>query len=94
MAYTRRVDSAWEGIFMLLVLKIPLLYLAGVVWWAIRAEPTVDNGAGGETVLVPLTPCDWTRGHHRNRLGGRRGPLRPSGRGAPRARQRARATTQ
>lgn len=93
MAYTRRMDSAWEGIFMLLVLKIPVLYLAGVVWWAIRAEPAVDNGAGGETALVPLTPCgweDWKRGHRRNGRGGR--PLRPTGLAPRVSAQRARAT--
>ncbi|MBA2642884.1 MAG: hypothetical protein H0U82_08160 [Actinobacteria bacterium] len=61
------MDSAWEGIFMLLVLKIPVVYLALVVWWAIRAEPVSDGGVppdDGEG-LRPLTPCgwnDWKRG--------------------------------
>ncbi|MFL5927508.1 MAG: hypothetical protein ACJ77E_11305 [Gaiellaceae bacterium] len=32
-------SGAWELIFMLLVLKIPMIYLGLVVWWAIRAEP-------------------------------------------------------
>ena len=32
-------DSVWEAIFMLVVLKIPLVYLGAVVWWAVRAEP-------------------------------------------------------
>jgi hypothetical protein len=36
----------WEVIFMVLVLKIPLIYVCWVVWWAIRAEPVV--GAEGE----------------------------------------------
>ena len=31
--------EAWELIFMLLILKIPMVYLALVVWYAIRAEP-------------------------------------------------------
>lgn len=53
------MDAAWEGIFMLLVLKIPLVYLAVVVWWAIRAEPETDGGAEGDAALVPLTPCGW-----------------------------------
>jgi hypothetical protein len=30
---------AWELIFMMLILKIPIAYLAFVVWYAIRAEP-------------------------------------------------------
>ena len=31
--------SAWELIFMMLILKIPIVYLALVVWYAIKAEP-------------------------------------------------------
>src|SRR3954453_19853709 len=31
--------AAWELIFMMLILKIPMVYLALVVWYAIRAEP-------------------------------------------------------
>jgi hypothetical protein len=38
--------GAWELIFMLLILKIPMVYLALVVWYAIRAEP--EPGAGPE----------------------------------------------
>jgi hypothetical protein len=32
-------STMWTVIFMLLVLKIPVLYLVGVVWYAIKAEP-------------------------------------------------------
>jgi len=51
--------SVWEAIFMLLVLKIPVIYLSVVVWYAVRAEP--EPAAGGEEigVLTPLTPCGW-----------------------------------
>jgi hypothetical protein len=28
-----------EIIFLMLVLKLPILYLIGVIWWAVRAEP-------------------------------------------------------
>ena len=31
--------QAWELLFMMLVLKIPLIYLGIVVWYAIKAEP-------------------------------------------------------
>jgi len=31
--------TGWELIFMMLILKIPLVYLAAVVWYAIKAEP-------------------------------------------------------
>jgi hypothetical protein len=57
--------SAWEAIFMLVVLKIPMVYLAAVVWWAVRAEPEVPGGGDEVSVLAPLRPCgwnDWKRG--------------------------------
>jgi hypothetical protein len=76
--------SMWEGIFMLVLLKIPMLYLAAVVWWAIRAEPL--PGDGGETVraYAPLTPCDWTGPRRTYR---RRKPVRPFRPSDPRARR-------
>src|SRR5438046_3050699 len=39
-------SGAWELIFMMLILKIPLIYLGFVVWYAIRAEPEpgVEHG--------------------------------------------------
>jgi hypothetical protein len=44
---------------MLLILKIPLVYLGVVIWWAVRAEPTPDDGRDTASALVPLTPCGW-----------------------------------
>jgi hypothetical protein len=78
--------SAWEAVFMLLVLKIPMVYLAIVVWWAVRAEP--EPGAGGEEigVLAPLVPCGWEEWKRRRR-GSTRRPIRPAG---PRRPTRAR----
>lgn len=83
--------SAWEAIFLLLVLKIPMIYLAVVVWWAIRAQPTPGDGQDPVRVLVPLTPCGWedTRRRRQSRIAGR-GPLRPHGR--PTARRRVRVS--
>jgi hypothetical protein len=34
-----------EIVFMMLILKLPILYLAGVCWWAIRQEPNPLEGA-------------------------------------------------
>ena len=31
---------------MLVILKIPVVYLCWVVWWAVRAEPEPLEGAG------------------------------------------------
>jgi hypothetical protein len=79
--------AAWELIFMMLVLKLPILYLIGVVWWAIRATPDPYASAA----LVPARPetpphdpaahCTW-RVHRR--------PLHPSGRPNVTARRAAR----
>ena len=41
----------WELIFMMLILKIPIVYLCLVVYWAIRAEPKPP-----EPALLPVAP--------------------------------------
>jgi hypothetical protein len=80
--------SAWEAIFMLVVLKIPLIYLAVVVWWAIRAEPAAGEGGESVGVLVPLTPCGWDAWRRRRYLArSSRRPIRPGTR--PRLQARA-----
>ena len=66
---------------MMFVLKLPVLYLAGVVWWAIRAEPRPPEGAG-----LLVEPVE--RGPHGDRRRGRRRPFaprrrRPGPHGAP-----------
>lgn len=53
---------------MLVILKIPVLYLCAVVWWAVRAEPRPPEGAARLTALAPDPgPVAWRR----------RGPSRP-----------------
>ena len=37
----------WELVFMLVILKIPVVYLCWVVWWAVRAVPEPLEGAAG-----------------------------------------------
>ena len=46
---------------MLVILKIPLIYLGVVVWWAVRAEPEVADGGDEVGVLAPLEPCELER---------------------------------
>ena len=64
---------------MLVILKIPVVYLCWVVWWAIRAEPKPLEGAGRLAPVTPRTPdCDWRRqraepGRRRPPHGGRGG---------------------
>jgi len=67
----------WEIVFMLVLLKIPIVYLCMVVWWAIRAEPRDEQ----PTAPVRVTDTPDTGGPVRRR------PAAPrSGRpgGAPR----------
>jgi hypothetical protein len=80
--------SAWEAVFMLVVLKIPMIYLAAVVWWAVRAEPHAPGGGEEVGVLTPLEPCGWDDWKRRRSFVPRgRRPIRPS---SPRTRARAR----
>lgn len=68
--------SVWEAIFMLVVLKIPMIYLATVVWWAVRAEPQVAGGEEEEVgVLAPLHPCGWNDWKRRRPRRPGRGPV-------------------
>ena len=56
---------------MVLILKIPMIYVCWVVWWAIRAEPVV--GPEEDEAQVNWTP--WRRpGGPRPRRGGPHGP--------------------
>jgi hypothetical protein len=64
----------WELFFMLVILKIPVVYLCAVVWWAVRAEPRPLEGAAQTVSASPSPPtCGW-----RDRLlATRRRPVRP-----------------
>jgi hypothetical protein len=67
----------WETVFFLVVLKIPVVYLALVVWWAIRAQPD-----GTEPVGVPLvtdTPPEGPGFGVARRPARRPHPTRPHG---------------
>ena len=75
------VDSAWEVVFMLLVLKIPMVYLGIVIWYALKAEPVADTGDDPAGVLAPIAPCGWGEWRDRHVARGRgRRPVRPFGR--------------
>jgi hypothetical protein len=67
----------WEIVFMLVILKLPVVYLCGVVWWAIRAEPEPLEGAALPAAIEPVAPLAWWR----RRM--RRGPRRGGPHGAP-----------
>jgi hypothetical protein len=37
--------SVWELVFLMVILKIPIVYLCSIVVYAIRAEPDPEEGA-------------------------------------------------
>jgi hypothetical protein len=45
-----------EIVFLMLVLKLPIIYLIAVVWWAVRAEPRPPEPAVLQGVADPGTP--------------------------------------
>ena len=73
----------WELIFMMLILKIPIVWLGWVVWWSVKAEPEAAPGndaAGPE--WRPYRPAG-----PRRRRGGPHGT--PTRAGRVRRRERA-----
>jgi hypothetical protein len=80
-----------EILFMMVVLKLPIIYLAAVVYWAVRAEPReyeaallpVANDAGPQ-----LPPHRW-RPRPPRRRGPHGSPIRREARHAGASRARA-----
>ena len=67
----------WEIVFMLVILKIPIVYLCVVIWWAITAEPTGPEPT--EVAVVADTPPTGDAPRRRGPV--RRRPARPHGGG-------------
>jgi hypothetical protein len=63
----------WELIFLMVILKIPIVYLCWVVWWAVKAKPLPEEGAALQPVPVDPRPWDDPRRRRRPR------PPRPHG---------------
>ncbi len=61
-----------EAVFFLVLLKIPVVYLCVVVWWAIRAEPSTEPPLA--PVAVADTPSPDPLGWAPRASAGRRGP--------------------
>jgi hypothetical protein len=68
-------DSIWEIVFLMVILKIPIVYLCVVVYYAIKAEPKPETGA---SVAAKLGPDDTGPGWRRLRRPELR-PRRPHG---------------
>jgi hypothetical protein len=68
-------DTLWELVFLMVILKIPIVYLSYVVWYAIKSEPRGRGGPAGVRVLPdPPSPS-----YDRLRRRSRRRPPRPHG---------------
>ena len=75
--------AVFEILFLLVILKLPIVYLCLVVWWAVRAVPIPPEGAARPAELPDDPRRPW-----------RRRPIRPGGRDGPlRSAERARAAS-
>src|SRR5436190_704477 len=65
--------AVWEIVFLMLILKIPIVYLCCVVYWAIKAEPKPEEGAALLPVVAEPDPrpgWSWQPRLDRPRRGG------------------------
>jgi len=54
--------GVWELVFLMVILKIPIVYLCGVIWYAIKAKPLPGAGAGITAKVGPdPEPTGWSR---------------------------------
>jgi hypothetical protein len=65
-------NEAWALVFMMIALKIPIVYLGWVVWYAIKAEPEPgvdphDSSAWKPWSRGPKSGSRSPRGPHRDR---------------------------
>ena len=67
-----------EVVFMLVILKIPIVYLCAVVYWAIKSEPRPPEPALLTARLEPEPRPPWRprRRPYRRRPGPHGSPLR------------------
>ena len=58
-------DTIWELVFLMVILKIPIVYLCMVIYYAVKAEPKPEEGA---SVTVSLGDDSGPGGRRRRRL--------------------------
>jgi hypothetical protein len=69
-------DTLWELVFLMVILKIPIVYLCTIVYYAVKAEPR--RGRGGPAA-VRAEPEWGPPGSSRRSRRLRRRPPRPHG---------------
>jgi len=60
-------DTLWELVFLMVILKIPIVYLCYVVWYAIKAQPRGRGGPAGVRVTPDSPPPSYDRRRRRTR---------------------------
>jgi hypothetical protein len=75
----------WFTLWFLVILKIPILYLAYILWWAVKDPPDAYAGPGAESLENGGGP-GWRPSRDRGRV---RGPARGP-HGAPERKPRRR----
>jgi hypothetical protein len=53
--------AVFELVFLMVILKIPIVYLCGVVYYAIKATPKPEDGAAVTANLGPDDEPGYTR---------------------------------
>jgi hypothetical protein len=88
--------TLWFVIVFLVLLKIPLLYLCYIVWWAVKDPPAPEEGLGGSSGGVGSgggpDAGSWWKRRARNRPA-RRGPHGSPARRPATAQAQARSRT-
>jgi hypothetical protein len=64
----------WLAIWMTVILKIPALYLAYVIWWAVKDPPEAAAGTSGEGLQGGGIEPPRRHGPHAPGCGRRPGP--------------------
>jgi hypothetical protein len=63
----------WELIWLMVIMKIPILYLCWVVYWAIKSEPLPEQPAALVAASDDLDSPPWRPRHIRPRTPGPHG---------------------
>jgi hypothetical protein len=64
-----RSHMEWTFIYLMVFLKLPIVALFWIVWWAVKADPDTDTdssegGGGSKRPREPFGPRPRTRGPH------------------------------
>jgi hypothetical protein len=74
-----RSVQLWFYVWFLVILKIPVVYLAYVIWWAVKDPPDAETGEEGAGEAAEGGPGGPGRRRTPDRGRGRRGARGPHG---------------